>query len=1644
MKKRNISKIILLSIFALFLPEVIAAGTNPQVVSGDAKVTNIDTVTTVNQNSKTATIHWDELSLAGNESLVFDVPTVSSVSINRVIGDNPSDIQGQISSLGNVILINKNGIAFDGDLILDTHSFIASTLDLQKDYGDNSKYDFRGKTSAYIQNNGKINTNGTLAFMAPYINQNGLIIAKKQKVNLTSGDELTLDFAGDNLISFTASDKSGFKGSINSTGDIQNAAGIVVMQVQSARDVLSSSINLTGLVNVDNVIEDGDEIILCSGAISLEADNLDLDVLADLRANGSHGADAGKIELTGHNKLNMQASVTANATGSSGDGGFIKLTSNKAPNIDGSFLQAKSNGGKKGEVDLDPTDYEITPSVASNIQTILNGGTDVTVSTANSGTDEGDITVNGNITWTTDSDLKLLAHRNINFGSFVIHSNGGGRLVLHADKSGICTGEGNCGQINFSDDATVNLVIDSVGTLDIYYRPQSAYPSGTYDLVNRKSFLGKASPSEGVVFNSYALLYEFDDLNTLSNRVGSGYDKTADFALAKDISDPATAAQRADMSFTGFTPIGNSTHKFAGNFDGNCHTIDKLHIRRPADNYNGLFGYTDTAKIKNLKFTDAYVQSKNYAGVLIGRGIDNSVVDNIKVDNSKVEYDGTAFRNIFGAVIGGYTDSTATRIKSTNNIITAYDQIGGIVGITSNSSVKQSFIDNVEITTEDNNGSQFGGIVGGAYSDSIIEDCYVINSKIRGTRGIGGIVGYFGGDNIVRHNYIANTELNGTYMTTTPTLFFGEVGTLVGETGSGAGVEIYENIVAESTTIVYGYPKDYPQDQSVTATKFVGWTGGGTPINVTDNEYHTTVEMTDKLNFEDIDFDFTNTWKINTGQMPILKGKIGCEDEFSAIAATTLIIDDSNWPGFKLTLDSGMDLVIDTTNEDAAIVNILLNTDIDWNTTARLTFKAQKNFDFGNYFVNKGTTNTGSLTVIADSTNTCGSSSGCGQINFGSGGVKLTGQTTDASVDFYYRPQDIYPTGAHTLSLGKVFPITQFKATTAAEGAGSEHQNFNPYMWLYDYTDLKSLSSNVSSGISDSALAPGLETTHVPFNYALFSNITAPDGDPLTPIGSSSHKFKGDFDGNCKVITNLVIDQDTDDAAMFGYTDSAKIKNIVLVKPTVEGDTNVSALIGNQDESTKVSGIQVIDANIKGLKNVGTIAGKMGANSTIDKVSVIGSTVTGGGIIPFGETVAVKDASEVGGIAGLADNNNTISKASVVNTKVHNIAYSPFSDIKDNTDEDAAANYGGILGKSNTNVALVDTYVKDSIIEAVKNTGALIGNSGTSQSINNSIATNVSVHTENSGAGLIGRASAAATIEDSYINSDKLFASFLNDKSTYSYLLVKDIPTTTKTTAKLSELIGEDIATSSVEEPATLSDSALKANALTSYNLITIWDREVDNLPFLRPLACTTVSSTAESLLPLPLIGTDGLPTVIIKVVRPDTLNSFATHGVYASHGLVLDKHLYDQNKIEKHTSEAINPSEPSVYNGYNNLSDVTKPVTLQKGENVWLFDLKDNHYAINTEYKPLVNHYLDEEDHEGLASFAESVTTGNDKVYKVRDKVTKQKIEDISALLEENNKADKSTMLDYIKAELSYYPKCNLSSYSMEDKLNCIVSYYV
>jgi len=214
------------------------------------------------------------------------------------------------------------------------------------------------------------------------------------------------------------------------------------------------------------------------------------------------------------------------------------------------------------------------------------------------------------------------------------------------------------------------------------------------------------SGGTGTPENPYQIA-TLDDLQYLSEHSG---DWAKSFIQTADIDAAATSGWNSGY---GFSPIGNTTTAFAGNYNGQNHTINGLYMYRPYQDYIGMFGY-NTGTISNLGLTNVNITGGYRVGGLVG--IDNPYANitrvyttgSVKANTgdggglvgthnagtisnaySRASVSGSGCR---GGLIGWHQSGTVSNVYSTGSVSSSGDCIGGLIG-GSNGSVTGGFWD---------------------------------------------------------------------------------------------------------------------------------------------------------------------------------------------------------------------------------------------------------------------------------------------------------------------------------------------------------------------------------------------------------------------------------------------------------------------------------------------------------------------------------------------------------------------------------------------------------------------------------------------------------------------------------------------------------------------------------------------------------------------------------------------------------------------------------------------------------------------------------------------------------------------------------------------------------------------------------------
>ncbi len=302
-----------------------AAPSGETVVSGSVTIDRSTlNQTLINQTSAKAIINWQQFDIDTAELVKFAQGSRDAVVLNRVLGNQVSNLKGALQANGNVFLINPNGIVFGANAQIDVAGLLASTLDVDNTaFLNGSTLNFSGNALGSIKNQGEIKLNATDGFVylvAPKVDNAGQIIgygvANVGQVTVAAGNRFNVDLQGNKLINFNVSaDALGAATSDADALGVSNSGSIkaqtVVLAGNSASGLMSSVVNNSGLI---------------------EATGL------DISAASIQQASSGNINVSGSASLTATDSLTT-ATGSS----TRAATLNLAVTADGASIGAEEN-----------------------------------------------------------------------------------------------------------------------------------------------------------------------------------------------------------------------------------------------------------------------------------------------------------------------------------------------------------------------------------------------------------------------------------------------------------------------------------------------------------------------------------------------------------------------------------------------------------------------------------------------------------------------------------------------------------------------------------------------------------------------------------------------------------------------------------------------------------------------------------------------------------------------------------------------------------------------------------------------------------------------------------------------------------------------------------------------------------------------------------------------------------------------------------------------------------------------------------------------------------------------------------------------------------------------------------------------------
>ncbi|MGN2253712.1 beta strand repeat-containing protein [Frateuria sp. GZRe12] len=398
------------------------------VIGGSGSILQDGANVVINQASNKLVLNWQSFNLGQDATVRFNQPGASAVALNRILDQNPSQIFGQISSNGQVFLINTHGIIFGSTAQVNVGGLVASTLDLTPTDFLSHHFNLNAVGGgAGIVNHGTLAaaSGGSISLIGGSVANDGVILANYGRINLDGAEHAVLDFDGNGLINVQITgelkQRLDAKAAVSNAGTLQADGGTVVLEASAARDLFTNLVNNSGVIDAGAISHDGGVVRLVArggdtvnsgridatgthgGSIQLLSDrnvgvtggNIDASgtygggdirvgggwqggeglqtanavYVADdatLKADATRNGNGGSVVVWGDHANNFYGSISARGGASGGDGGRVETSSHDGLNAQG-LVDASAAHGEMGSWLLDP--YSVTISSAADSRT---------------------------------------------------------------------------------------------------------------------------------------------------------------------------------------------------------------------------------------------------------------------------------------------------------------------------------------------------------------------------------------------------------------------------------------------------------------------------------------------------------------------------------------------------------------------------------------------------------------------------------------------------------------------------------------------------------------------------------------------------------------------------------------------------------------------------------------------------------------------------------------------------------------------------------------------------------------------------------------------------------------------------------------------------------------------------------------------------------------------------------------------------------------------------------------------------------------------------------------------------------------------------------------------------------------------------
>ena len=668
--------------------------TGGEVVAGEASISQSAHTLNVDQASQRAVISWQSFDVARGNTVNFNQPNASAVTLNRVNSASRSMIDGAINANGQVVFVNPNGVVFGRGAEVNVGGLVATTMNIANDEFMNAKdtMTFSGGDKGKIVNKGRIIINdakGFVALMAPEVKNEGVILATlsgQNSVALVSGQKVTLTFADRQLINVSV-DASVISSLINNKRLIQTNGGQVLIAANSANDLMGSVINNKGSIVADGVSVQGGVVTLTAstinqtgtvssnsassagGNIMMAAKEVNLSSTSKTLATGVQSG--GQINVHAANTVNVNAGAIVNASAlQNGNGGAIAInapvinlkgqlitqggtqfgnggkisTTTSSLNVDNNtVIDASASNGQAGLWTINMSEINLDQNLANLISATLNS-TNVVINTfknLNFALAKTATNMSGNINYASNVVLEKTSSISTSFtmnaegvlnisGQFNNTSSAPLDIVLLSSDSIILT---SSAQLNARFMKLSAPILTADGNLNAY---GSSNPESPFMALLGGRLAITGTLRSGSKQNKGSIQIRGDNVVDINggNLVAANDDLGGDISIASN----------GDINIGNATILTNGSNGRGGSLNIIATHVSVFNSTLKANGTTGGGSVFVVANSGDVNFQQSFVQTNGGVGVggsILISGVNNTIILSTKMDSTGYSQGGT-------------------------------------------------------------------------------------------------------------------------------------------------------------------------------------------------------------------------------------------------------------------------------------------------------------------------------------------------------------------------------------------------------------------------------------------------------------------------------------------------------------------------------------------------------------------------------------------------------------------------------------------------------------------------------------------------------------------------------------------------------------------------------------------------------------------------------------------------------------------------------------------------------------------------------------------------------------------------------------------------------------------------------------------